>query len=61
MTLYPINPETVKMRALLPAHLAKLSRVNEEAALELLRAWGEGTKSVKLIYSEVVEELNKRE
>lgn len=55
---FPIDPELVKMHSRLPVLLAELSRKNEKAALELLRAWGEGTKTVRKLYQEINEYLN---
>ncbi|GLC89377.1 hypothetical protein [Lysinibacillus piscis] len=51
----PIDPIRVKQNAYLPVKLAELSRVNPEKALELLQAWGEGSKTIKKLWEEVVQ------
>jgi hypothetical protein len=49
-----IDRETVRKNAYLPVKLAELSMANPEAALMLLRAWGNGTKPIKLLWEEAV-------
>ncbi|KOY81246.1 hypothetical protein I6G82_02915 [Lysinibacillus macroides] len=56
--VFPIDPELVKMHSRLPVLLAELSHKNEEAALELLRAWGEHTKPIRQLYKEINKYLN---
>ena len=43
---WPIDPEIIHKNAYLPVKLTELSRIDPDAALELLQAWGEGTKPV---------------
>lgn len=52
-----IDPERIRQNAYLPVKLAELSRTNPEKALELLQAWGEGTKTIKKLWTEVVEHV----
>jgi len=51
----PIDPERVRQNAYLPVKLAELSKSNPEKALELLQAWGEGTKTIKKLWDEVIQ------
>ncbi|MEA0564053.1 hypothetical protein [Lysinibacillus irui] len=51
---FPIDPERVRQNAYLPVKLSELSKVNPEKALELLQAWGDGTKTIKKLWDEVV-------
>lgn len=55
--VFPIDPELVKMHSRLPVLLAELSHKNERAALEFLRAWGEGTKTIRKLYKEITDHL----
>ncbi|MEQ6353976.1 hypothetical protein ABNX05_05050 [Lysinibacillus sp. M3] len=52
---FPIDPERVRQNAYLPVKLAELSKSNPEKALELLQAWGEGTKTIKKLWDEVIQ------
>lgn len=52
-----IDPETVKKNAYLPVKLSELSRINPEAALQLLQDWGEGKKPVKKLWEETLQNL----
>jgi hypothetical protein len=54
MSDYIIDPEIVRKNAYLPVELAKLSYGNPEAALELLRAWGEGQKPITKLWDEAI-------
>lgn len=49
------NTELVKMNAYLPVRLAELAKMDQEKALEILNAWGEGTKPLKVLWKETVE------
>ncbi|TQR27191.1 hypothetical protein C7Y47_23520 [Lysinibacillus sphaericus] len=52
---FPIDPERVRQNAYLPVKLAELSKSNPEKALELLQAWGDGTKTIKKLWDEVIQ------
>lgn len=52
-----IDRETVRKNAYLPVKIAELSHKDPEAALQLLRDWGEGRKPVLHLWDEVVEKL----
>lgn len=52
---FPIDPERVRQNAYLPVKLAELSKSNPEKALELLQAWGEGTKTIKKLWEDVIQ------
>lgn len=52
-----IDPETIKKNAYLPVKLSQLSKVNPEAALNILQAWGDGKKPVKELWEDVVSQL----
>lgn len=52
-----IDRELVKMNAYLPVKLAELSKFNPDAALLILRAWGEGTKPLRTLWFETSEML----
>lgn len=54
-----IDPEVVKKNAYLPVKLAELSRHNPEAALQLLQAWGEGSKTIKQLWKETSDQLER--
>ncbi|MFJ7736432.1 hypothetical protein ACIQ2D_08810 [Lysinibacillus sp. NPDC097287] len=52
---FPIDPERVRQNAYLPVKLSELSKTNPEKALELLQAWGDGTKTIKRLWDEVIQ------
>lgn len=52
---FPIDPERVQQNAYLPVKLSELSKFNLEKAFELLQAWGDGTKSIKKLWDEVIQ------
>lgn len=47
-----ISKELVKMNAYLPVKLSYLSKFNPDAALEILQAWGDGSKPLKDLWKE---------
>lgn len=53
-----INMELVRIKAALPVKLAELSRINKDAAITILQDWGEGVKPLKVLYKEVIAELD---
>ncbi|MER2154732.1 MAG: hypothetical protein ABS917_11105 [Solibacillus sp.] len=53
-----INMELVRIKAALPVKLAELSRINKDAAITILQDWGEGVKPLKVLYKEVLAELD---
>lgn len=53
----PIDMELVKKRAYLPVKLSQLAKKDTAAALDLLNAWGEGTKAVTTLWEEVTQAL----
>lgn len=52
--VYPIDMERVKQLAYLPVKLAELAEKNPAAALELLTAWGKGTKPITHLWKETL-------
>ena len=48
-----INKDLVRMTAYLPVKLAVLVDVNPELALQMMRHWGNGTKSIPEIWDTV--------
>lgn len=52
-----INPETIKKNAYLPVKLSELSKVNPEAALQLLQDWGDGNKPINQLWDEATNQL----
>lgn len=46
------------MNANLPVVLAKLSYVDQDTSLQLLRAWGEGKKPLRKLWKEATEKLD---
>lgn len=52
-----IDRETIRKNAYLPVKLAELSYTDKEAALQLLREWGEGRKPVKHLWDECISKL----
>lgn len=48
-----IPQELVKMHAYLPVKLAELAKDEPEIALSILQAWGEGTKTLRVLWAEV--------
>ncbi|WP_433958587.1 hypothetical protein [Cytobacillus horneckiae] len=52
-----IDPETIKKNTYLPVKLSELSKTNPEAALQLLRDWGEGKKPIKQLWDETLSYL----
>lgn len=53
-----INMELVRIKAALPVKLAELSRINKDAAITILQDWGEGVKPLKVLYKEILAELD---
>lgn len=49
--------ELIKMNAYLPVKLAELATDEPEKALDILVAWGEGTKTLRVLWSEVNDAL----
>ncbi|NIK67896.1 hypothetical protein [Paenibacillus sp. BK720] len=56
----PIDRELVRKRAYLPVKLAELSKEEPDEALDLLRAWGEGTKPITQLWDEASRALERR-
>ncbi|MBO0586490.1 hypothetical protein [Sporosarcina sp. E16_8] len=52
-----IPKDLIKMNAYLPVKLAELAVDKPEIALGILRAWGEGTKPLRVLWAEVNEAL----
>ena len=52
-----IPRELIEMNANLPVKLAELAADEPEIALNILRAWGEGTKTLRVLWSEVTDAL----
>ncbi|QSB12068.1 hypothetical protein JTI58_10875 [Lysinibacillus fusiformis] len=42
--------ELIQMYASLPVKLSELSKVNPEAAIEILQDWGAGRKSIRKLW-----------
>lgn len=59
MTL-PIDPEMLKKRQAIPVKLAELSYTDPDAALELLREWGEKRKPLTPIYDEILSRFDEK-
>jgi len=53
----PISPERIRQHANLPVKLAELSHIDAEKALSLLRDWGEGKKTIKVLWEEITEQV----
>ena len=53
-----IPQELVKMNAYLPVKLAELAKDEPEMALAILTAWGEGTKTLRVLWKEITDALN---
>lgn len=51
---FPINVELVHKMAYLPVKLAELAEKNPAEALELLTAWGKGTKPITHLWNEAL-------
>lgn len=54
---YLINPETIRKSAHLPDKLSELSKHDPQAALEILRYWGEGKKPIVELWDLVCDKL----
>ena len=52
-----IPRELIQMNANLPVKLAELSKDKPQTALEILQAWGDGTKTLRVLWKEVTEAL----
>ena len=52
-----IAHELIKMNANLPVKLAELAEEEPQTALDILRAWGEGTKPLRVLWTEVNDAL----
>lgn len=48
-----ISMEIVRIRAALPVEIARISRINERVALQIIRDWGEGNKSLRALWDDV--------
>ncbi|MED4553901.1 hypothetical protein P9305_14310 [Lysinibacillus capsici] len=53
------NKELIRMYAFLPVKLSELSKVNPEAAIEILQDWGAGRKSIRKLWSATIDALVK--
>jgi DNA polymerase/3'-5' exonuclease PolX len=51
---FPINVELVHKMAYLPVKLAELAEKNPTGALELLTAWGKGTKPITHLWNDAL-------
>lgn len=49
------NKELVRMYAYLPVKLSQLSKVNPNAAIEILQDWGAGKKSIRKLWKETTD------
>lgn len=54
---FPIPTERIRQHANLPVKLAELSHIDAEKALSLLRDWGEGKKTIKVLWEEITEQV----
>ncbi|MDW0112242.1 hypothetical protein QT711_03530 [Sporosarcina saromensis] len=52
-----IKRELLEMNAYLPVKLAELAKSEPDTALDLLQAWGEGTKTLRVLWAEVTDAL----
>ena len=52
-----ITRELVEMNANLPVKLAELSKDEPQTALDILQAWGDGTKTLRVLWKEVSDAL----
>lgn len=53
--------ELLEMNAYLPVKLAELAKSEPNTALELLKAWGEGSKTLRVLWKEVTDALEQDE
>ncbi len=53
----PISMELIHMNANLPVKLAELAEDKPDEALNILVAWGEGTKTLRVLWKEVNDAL----
>lgn len=49
--------ELIQMYAFLPVKLSELSKVNPEAAIEILQDWGAGRKSIRNLWGATIDAL----
>ena len=49
--------ELIQMYAFLPVKLSELSKVNPEAAIEILQDWGAGRKSIRKLWGATIDAL----
>jgi hypothetical protein len=54
----PIDPEFLRKRMMIPAKIAELSYLNEEAALKYLRIWGEKRMPISELFEELTVALS---
>lgn len=54
-----MDMDVIKMHSRLPVLLAELSRYDKDKAIEYIQHWGEGTKTISVMFEEIVEELDK--
>ncbi|ARK25974.1 hypothetical protein SporoP37_15710 [Sporosarcina sp. P37] len=52
-----IAKELLEMNAYMPVKLAELAKSEPDTALELLQAWGDGTKTLRTLWKEVTDAL----
>ncbi|WP_138751080.1 hypothetical protein [Paenibacillus sinopodophylli] len=52
---FPINVDLVHKMAYLPVKLAELAETNPTDALELLKAWGKGTKPITHLWNDALQ------
>lgn len=56
-----ITRELIEMHAQLPIKLSQLSKNEPEIAIQILQAWGDGTKTLNTLWSEVMSALETSE
>lgn len=56
-----VDLDVIRMHAQLPELLAKLSYHDVSKTLEYIRYWGEKSKTINVMYEDVLEELLKYE
>jgi|GEM_PF-970064 len=55
----PIDRELVRKHAYLPVKLAELSHLDQDKALQLLRAWGKGSMPITQLWEEATKAIAK--
>ncbi|MEK3821337.1 hypothetical protein MKY20_19890 [Cytobacillus sp. FSL W8-0315] len=60
MVEYPFDLEFIKKRMAIPQKIAKLSYLNEKAAIKYMRIWGEKKMPITILFDELIATIKQK-